>query len=210
MYPIPARCVHDNGNEFLGPEFNQMLLRNNIHPVPTTVKNPQSNAIVEHLHQTLNTIISISIRQHPPSSFEDVSSMIHRQCATVQFGIQATSHSQHKFSPGEMAFGRNMLHPFSAQVKWNNILNKKQELVEKANVKENSGRRFHDYQINDQVHIPNRTYIRGKLEPTTLPEGPWKIVQVHINGTVSIQRRKYIERMNIRRTRPFFPGFKSP
>ena len=27
-YPVPARCVHDNGNEFLGTEFNRMLLRN--------------------------------------------------------------------------------------------------------------------------------------------------------------------------------------
>ena len=71
--------------------------------------------------------------------------MVHRQCAAAQFAIRTTSHSQHKFSAGEMAFGRNMLHPFSTQVKWNDILNIKQNLVDKANVKENIGRKLHDY-----------------------------------------------------------------
>ena len=48
-YPRPRFCVHDNGNEFLGPEFQQMLAKNNITSVPTTIKNPQSNAVVERL-----------------------------------------------------------------------------------------------------------------------------------------------------------------
>ena len=124
-------------NEFLGPEFNQMLIKNNIQPVPTTVKNPQSNAIVERLHQTLSTIISISLHQNPPTSFEEVSSMVHRKCAAAQFAIRAASHSQHKFSPGEMAFGRHMLLPFSVQINWDEILRRKQSLVDKANLREN-------------------------------------------------------------------------
>ena len=49
-YPRPMRYIHDNGNEFLGPEFEQMLARNSIESILTTVKNPQSNAIVERLH----------------------------------------------------------------------------------------------------------------------------------------------------------------
>ena len=39
-YPKPRKCVYDNGNEFLGSEFLQMLQRYNITSVPTTVKNP--------------------------------------------------------------------------------------------------------------------------------------------------------------------------
>ena len=38
-YPSPTRCVHDNGNELLGPAFSTMLKRNKIKSVPTTVKN---------------------------------------------------------------------------------------------------------------------------------------------------------------------------
>ena len=29
-YPRPRKCIHNNGNEFLGPEFMQMLEKNNI------------------------------------------------------------------------------------------------------------------------------------------------------------------------------------
>ena len=49
-YPDPLRCLHNNGNEFLGPTFTLMLQKNMIKSVPTTVKNPQSNAIVERIH----------------------------------------------------------------------------------------------------------------------------------------------------------------
>jgi hypothetical protein len=44
-YPKPSRCVHDNGGEFIGADFIRILVVNGIKDVPTTVKNPQSNAI---------------------------------------------------------------------------------------------------------------------------------------------------------------------
>ena len=59
-YPAPMRCIHDNGNKFLGPAFTEMLRRNKIKSVKTTVKNPQSNAFVECMHQSISTIIAIS------------------------------------------------------------------------------------------------------------------------------------------------------
>ena len=50
-YPWPTRIVHDNGGEFIGWEFQALLTKLGIRSVPTsTVKNPQSNAIVERLH----------------------------------------------------------------------------------------------------------------------------------------------------------------
>ena len=101
-----------------------MLITNKIQLVPTPVKNQQSNAIVERLHQSLNNIFSISLNQYPSTTFEEVSTMIHRKCVSAQFATRTTSHSQCKFSPREMAFGRNMLHPFSTQVNWNEIVKK--------------------------------------------------------------------------------------
>ena len=134
-YPSPMRCIHDNGNKFLGPEFEQILARNNIESISTTVKNPQLNAIIERLHQTLNTIISISLQENPPTSFEEVSTLIQRKCPAAQFAIRATSHSQYKVSPGELAYGRHMLYPFSKQIDWNQLLEQKQRLLDKANIK---------------------------------------------------------------------------
>ena len=96
-----------------------------------------------------------------------------------------------------------MLFPFSKQVDWKQLLNQKQDTVDQSNIKENSKRRFFDYKEGDLAFIFNKQ-TKGKLEPTTLNEGPWKITQIHTNGTVSILRNKHIERINIRRIRPFF------
>ena len=77
-------------------------------------------------------------------------------------------------------------------------------MIDKANIKENAKRHFFDYKIGDLILILTKQEHEGKLEPNTLPEGPWKITQVHTNGTVSILRNNYIERINICRIRPFF------
>ena len=53
QYPRPRKCIRDNGNEFFCPEFTDMLSRNNITYIPTTVKNQQSNAVVERLPSPL-------------------------------------------------------------------------------------------------------------------------------------------------------------
>jgi transposase InsO family protein len=51
--PHPLQVVHDNGIEFIGGEFQEMLSSYNIEPKCTTVKNPTANALVECLHSTL-------------------------------------------------------------------------------------------------------------------------------------------------------------
>ena len=89
------------------------------------------------------------------------------------------------------------MYPFSRQVDWQQILNRKQEIIDAANIKENSKRKYFDYKVGDLILILNKQSNRGKLEPITLPEGTWKVTQVHTNGTVSILRNKYVERLNI-------------
>ncbi len=46
-YPRPIAVIHDNGKEFVGFEFQELLQSYGIDSTPTTVKNPQANAIVE-------------------------------------------------------------------------------------------------------------------------------------------------------------------
>ena len=134
------------------------------------MKNPQSDAVVERLHQTLKTTIAISLNENPPTSLEEVSLLIHLKCASAQFAIRATVYSHSKLSPGEMSFGRHMLYPFPRQIDWQQILSKKQDIIDKANFKENSKGQFFYYKIGDLILILNKQGNKGKLEPTTLPE----------------------------------------
>jgi len=64
-YPKPLRCVHDQGGEFVGIEFQTMLMNEGIKSVPSSVRNPQSNAIIECLHKTVGDMLNTSIRSTP-------------------------------------------------------------------------------------------------------------------------------------------------
>jgi hypothetical protein len=48
-YPRPTEVGYDNGKEFIGDEFRELLVSYDITPKPTTVKNPTAQAIVERL-----------------------------------------------------------------------------------------------------------------------------------------------------------------
>ena len=61
-YPRPNRCVHDNGKEFIGIDFSEMLARHGIKGVLTTVKNPQSKALCKRMHQTVLNVLRVIMR----------------------------------------------------------------------------------------------------------------------------------------------------
>ena len=46
-YPRSKRCIFDNGNEFLGKNFQEMLESYEVGTVPTTVKNLKQTMLKE-------------------------------------------------------------------------------------------------------------------------------------------------------------------
>jgi len=55
-YPRPTEFTFDNGAEFIGQEFQELLHSYGITPKPTTAKNPQANGIIERVHLTMTNI----------------------------------------------------------------------------------------------------------------------------------------------------------
>jgi transposase InsO family protein len=55
-YPRPNKVVFDNGSEFK-KNFVPLLKDFSIKPTLTTIKNPQSNAVVERVHQVIDSMI---------------------------------------------------------------------------------------------------------------------------------------------------------
>lgn len=104
-------------------------------------------------------------------------------------------------SPGAMAFGRDMLLPIPVLTDFNLIREKRQAMIDDNNERVNLQRRFHDYKIGDKVLLI--TYNPTKLEDQAT--GPFTIVKVQINGTITIQQAPgVLERINIRRVRPYY------
>ena len=84
------------------------------------------------------------------------------------------------------------------------IQRNRQLLVDKRLLRENAKRIRHDYAVGDQVWKRKYLGFSDKLLPSV--EGPYEIVRVHTNGTVTIQLSDRVqERINIRRVKPRFP-----
>ena len=60
-YPKPVNCIYDNGDEFIGKAFRNLLDQTGIKKKPYTVKNPQSNTAGERMHSTMGSILRAEI-----------------------------------------------------------------------------------------------------------------------------------------------------
>jgi transposase InsO family protein len=56
-YPRPAQVIYNNGTEFTGQVFQELLESYCIKPLATTVRNPWSNGVIEHVHLTMGDML---------------------------------------------------------------------------------------------------------------------------------------------------------
>ena len=93
-YPWPTRVVHDNGGEFIGWEFQGLLRQPGIQSILTTVKNPQSNTIIERIHQTMGDIPRVMMHINPPNDANQIvvdnalGTCVHSLWCTVNYAMQ--------------------------------------------------------------------------------------------------------------------------
>ena len=103
--------------------------------------------------------------------------------------------------PAQLVFGRDMMFNISSLVNWKDLSIRKQQLVDKANLRENNKRIDYDYKVGQQVYVVTDGVQRKLDRPKT---GPFEITEVFTNGTVRIQRGAVDERINIRSLEPHF------
>ena len=137
-YPFQQRIVFDRGTEFMA-EFSKMChndygLKSN----PITTRNPQSNAIIKLIHQTIGNIIRTF----------DVSNIVNNDpwsgiLAASMFAIRATNHTTLQASLMQLVFGRDAILNIKHVADWEHIRQRKQLRINH----------------NDLVHsLPTSTY----------------------------------------------------
>ena len=148
-YPWPVQVIHDNGGKFIRHEFQDMLRQFGITAKPTTVKNPQSNAIVEQLHKTMADILRVMMHVSPPNNEEETTNMIDNTLSTVVHASRCSVNHTMKTSPGAMLFNRDMMTNIPLISNLLAIGNRRQQLVDE-NVQQVNARRIqHNYTIGD-------------------------------------------------------------
>ena len=107
-YPPPSIITYDKGKEFLGHAFKNSLIHDtygNKAKVATTA-NPQANAIIEQMHQTLaNLVHTFEVEE----KYLDVDKRWNGILAAAAFAVRITYHTTLQAALGQLVFGRDMV-----------------------------------------------------------------------------------------------------
>jgi len=195
-YPWPETVVFDRGTEFMA-EFKEMIEQeyDRIKRV-ITKRNPQANAIVERVHQTIGNMLRTFSVQN-----SDDDNPWPGILSAIAFGVRATVSSTTRASPMQLVFGRDAILNIPHRANWHFIKERKQKIIKSNNQRENAKRLEHQYNVGDLVLI--------KQDWNTLKygsdsyEGPGTITEVRDNGTVRVSMGPITDTYNIRNVTPF-------
>ena len=202
-YPRPIRCVHDKGGEFIDREFQWLLEMFSIKDIcsTSTSKNPQSNAICERMHQTVENVLRILVHSNPTNNMSSVKDIVDDALATAMHAMRTTVATTLGIAPGgALVFSRDMFLNVPLIAEWQAIARNREHHVNENLRRANKKRRPFDYAVGQRVlkkvHNPTKLGVRT--------EGPYTIERVHVNGNLTIQLCSGVtERINIRRVIPY-------
>jgi len=194
-YPWPQKIIYDRGTEFM-KEFLIMVRDDyGIALSPITVRNPQANAIIERIHQTIGNILRTFELQHANKT-EDIDGIL----AATMFAVRATYHTTLKATPAQLIFGRDAILNTKFEANWQMIRQQKQRRINKNNIAENAKRKPYKYTVGQKVMVlqdPSRKF------GTTAYKGPYEITYVNNNGTVRLKIGPVQQTYNIRNIHPY-------
>ena len=197
-YPLPSKVIVDRGREFF-KEFKTMMSNDyDIKVRPITARNPQANAILERVHQTIGNIIRTFKVQKMTLDDDNPWDGI---LAATMFALRATVHTTTQHTPAQLVFGRDSFLNTRHEADWQLIKQRKQDLINKGNARENRKRLEHTYKTGDLVLRKNAWKTKYNDEAYI---GPYTITAVNKdNGTVNARKGKVTDTYNIRNITPY-------
>jgi len=190
-YPKPKELVSDNGPQFISDSFKSFLQSRGVKHILTTTYNPQSNALIERIHGTLNSYIR-QVGISWPSRLQEMA-----------YVFRSTFHRVLQCSPGNLVFDRDMLDSIR-KIDRNAIMQaaaKFTQLQKDSDIaRQNQTRLNYTYSVGDRILIAHPS--PNKTTPRFL--GPVTVSQVFPNNTLSyITSDGFHRRINLRRVKPF-------
>ncbi|MEM7375831.1 MAG: hypothetical protein AAF587_44995, partial [Bacteroidota bacterium] len=203
-YPRPMKCITDQGSEF-GVEFADMLKRNGITHSTSSSRNPQGNAMIERIHQSMGNVLRIAVMAENPKTIHEATQVIRKTCAITMHACRCASNGTlGNTSSGALAFGRDMLMDIPLIADLISLQRNRQALIDKNLLQANAKRVAHDFAVGEPVLKKMHLGLSDKLAPAF--SGPYPILRVHTNGTVTLRLSPLqTERINIRRIKPYHP-----
>ncbi len=132
-YPRCRYLIYDNGSEFK-LHFRALCDSYGIKRKPTSIKNPQANAILERIHAVVMTMLrTAEIDMADSVKPSDINVFL----SDAAWAILSTYHTVLKASPGAAIFGRDMLFDIPFIADWKKIGEHRQLLTDCNTAREN-------------------------------------------------------------------------
>ena len=162
-------------------EFSEMIVRDyGVKKKTITTHNPQANAIIERVHQTIGNIIrTMELYDQELDLDKPFKGVISATC----FAIRSTVHTTTQHTPMQLVFGRDAILNIAREANWKLIKDQKQKLIDQNNKRENASRKPYTYKVGDKVLIKNDWSAKYRKVAFL---GPYPITNVNDNGTVRV------------------------
>ena len=162
-----------------------------------TTRNPQANAILERVHQTIGNMIRTMQVQNMVLDDENPWDGV---LSATMFALRATVHTTTRFTPTQLVFGRDAILNTRHEANWQIIKDRKQRLINRGNERENKNRKDHTYQVGDKVLLKNEWKTKFNQDAYN---GPYMITAVRNNGTVRARKGRVTDTYNLRNIIPY-------
>ncbi len=160
-------------------EFSDRFINDyGIKKKPVAKRNPQANSVVQRVHQTMGNMIRTFQVQNMDE--ENPWSGI---LSAVAFTVRATVHATTKATAMQLMFGRDAILNIQFLANWKLIKNRKQNLIQQSNQRENTKRLPHIYAVGEEILIKQHLSSKFGSKPY---KGPYIITEVRNDGTVRI------------------------
>jgi transposase InsO family protein len=114
QYPRPQRICFDNGTEFKSV-FREICSNYGLKAKPMTTYNPQSNGIIERVHQILrDNLATFELSNRELPEYDPFGSFL----SAAAWAIRSTIHTTLQATPGQLVFGRDMLLNIPFKADW--------------------------------------------------------------------------------------------
>ena len=145
---------------------------------PITSRNPQANAILERVHQTIGNILHTFKVQTMVLEDKNPWDGI---LASIMFALRAAIHTTTQYTPVQLIFGRDSIINQRHKVDWKTFRKQKQDLISKGNERENRNQISHMFKQGDKVLLKNTWKTKFNQDAYI---GPYVITAVRNNDIV--------------------------
>lgn len=201
LFGIPKYILTDQGTNFTAETFKQTCSFLKIKQLWSTPYHPQTQSALERSHSTLKEYLKSYVNENQDNW--------PRYVYTAILAYNTTPHSTTNFSPYELIYGHKPYIPDSVydidlratypdyvRILQQRLSYSRQKAIENILKSKGISKTYYDkksrpkqYKVGDYVYVKNHLRLRKALSP--IWKGPFKVVKIHGNNTLSILMNRH-------------------